>query len=378
MKHIHLFASLLLIVSVATFSTQASTAAIHDHHLNFKSADGKIVDGDNKEVKQSAPSAPGHYAQAPARVDATNSNMKILTLAEAQAITFNWTDAQGVQHTSSIADPATDPHHIAALLREIYINRKVPGIKKVGYSSADVTTPDSGPVTYIITDDNLDNQNWSTWERRYLATERNNENHKVRTIYNIPVTQQAYRYDNPTGYYFDDYMPEDEGYTTLLVKTKHDIINIGSPSTYDELIDGISKNIEEVVLLTQGKYYAKGDGIGKSGALYKTSGTASSFYFISKGKARRNTGTGRTWSFAPFFGLYEEYSPEIVNSSTQTTDVWVKMKNGNDYKVQHDCGSVIILNHQFNMADREEATRSTTWSSLSPTGDWRTGTIETR
>ncbi|MDY2833270.1 MAG: hypothetical protein SOU49_11105 [Sodaliphilus pleomorphus] len=173
-------------------------------------------------------------------------------------------------------------------------------------------------------------------------------------------------------------MPEDEGYTTLLVKTKHDIINIGSPSTYDELIDGISKNIEEVVLLTQGKYYAKGDGIGKSGALYKTSGTASSFYFISKGKARRNTGTGRTWSFAPFFGLYEEYSPEIVNSSTQTTDVWVKMKNGNDYKVQHDCGSVIILNHQFNMADREEATRSTTWSSLSPTGDWRTGTIETR
>ena len=339
MKNIHLFASLLLAVSVATFSTQAlaSTSPL----------------------------------QVPARAEATNSHMKILTLAEAQAITFNWTDAQGVQHTSSIADPATDPHHIAALLREIYINRKVPGIKKVGYSSADVTTPDSGPVTYIITDDNLDNQNWSTWERRYLATERNNENHKVRTIYNIPVTQQAYRYDNPTGYYFDDYMPEDEGYTTLLVKTKHDIINIGSPSTYDELIDGISKNIEEVVLLTQGKYYAKGDGIGKSGALYKTSGTASSFFFISKGKARRNTlnGSGRTWSFAPFFGLYEEYSPEDVNGETQITDVWVKMKNGNDYKVQHDCGSVIILNHQFNMADREEATRSTTWSSLSPTGD---------
>ena len=294
-------------------------------------------------------------SQAPARAEATNSNMKILTLAEAQAITFTWTDAQGVEHANSIADPATDPRHIVALLREIYINRKVPGIKKVGYSSADVTTPDSGPVTYIITDDYLDGQTWSTWERRYLATERNNENHKVRTIYDIPVTTEALSYGGDLLGYYDDYMPEDEGYTTLLVKTKHDIINIGSPSTYDELIDGISKNIEEVVLLTQGKYYAKGDGIGKSGALYKTSGTASSFYFISKGRARRNTGTGRTWSFAPFFGLYEEYSPEIVNSSTQTTDVWVKMKNGNDYKVQHDCGSVIILNHQFNMADREES-----------------------
>ena len=31
----------------------------------------------------------------------------------------------------------------------------------------------------------------------------------------------------------------------------------------------------------------------------------------------------------------------------------LEMKNGNDYKVQHDGGSVIILNHQFNMADRE-------------------------
>ena len=322
--------------------------------MNYSVLDGKTVKGDNKEeVKQSAP---GHYAQAPARVEATNSNMKILTLAEAKAITFKWTDAQGVEHANSIADPATDPRHIVALLREIYINRKVPGIKKVGYSSADVTTPDSGPVTYIITDDYLNDRTWSTWERRYLATERNNENNKVRTIYNIPVTTEALNYvGDPVGGYYDDYMPEDEGYTTLLVKTKHDIINIGSPSTYDELIDGISKNIEEVVLLTQGKYYAKGDGIGKSGALYKTSGTASSFYFISKGRARRNTGTGRTWSFAPFFGLYEEYSPEIVNSSTQTTDVWVKMKNGNDYKVQHDCGSVIILNHQFNMADREES-----------------------
>ncbi len=294
-------------------------------------------------------------SQAPARAEATNSNMKILTLAEAQAITFTWTDAQGVEHANSIADPATDPRHIVALLREIYINRKVPGIKKVGYSSADVTTPDSGPVTYIITDDKLNDRTWSTWERRYLATERNNENNKVRTIYNIPVTTEALNYGGDLLGYYDDYMPEDEGYTTLLVKTKHDIINIGSPSTYDELIDGISKNIEEVVLLTQGKYYAKGDGIAKTGALYKTSGTASSFYFISKGRARRNTGTGKTWSFAPFFGLYEEYSPEIVNSSTQTTDVWVKMKNGNDYKVQHDCGSVIILNHQFNMADREES-----------------------
>lgn len=71
MKHFHLFASLLLAVSVATFSTQASTPPRNS--LNYSVLDGKTVKGDNKEeVKQSAP---GHYAQAPARVEATNSNM---------------------------------------------------------------------------------------------------------------------------------------------------------------------------------------------------------------------------------------------------------------------------------------------------------------
>ena len=311
--------------------------------MNYSVLDGKTVKGDNKEeVKQSAP---GHYAQAPARAEATNSNMKILTLAEAQAITFTWTDAQGVEHANSIADPATDPRHIVALLREIYINRKVPGIKKVCYSSANVELPDTGAVCYTITDAALDSKSWPG----HSVNDRFDENNAIRKIYDIPTPLAAKdSAGNVIGHY-GDYTPDDEGYTTLLVKTKHDV-KIGSVTTQQQLYDEIAANIEEVVLLTQGKYYAKGDGIAKTGALYKISGTASSFYFISKGRARRNTDTGRTWSFAPHFGLYEEYSPEYLNSSTYITDVWVKLKNGNDYKVEHDCGSVIGRRHQFNMA----------------------------
>ncbi|MCI5980278.1 MAG: hypothetical protein MRZ38_05305, partial [Muribaculaceae bacterium] len=249
MKHIHLFASLLLAVSVATFSTQAlaSTSPL----------------------------------QAPARVEATNSNMKILTLAEAQAIKFNWTDAQGVQHTSSIADPATDPRHIVALLREIFINKKVPGIK-----SANVELPDTGAVCYTITDAALDTKSWPG----HSVNDRFQDNNAIRTIYDIPTPLEAKdAAGNVIGHY-GDYTPDDEGYTTLLVKTKHDV-KIDSVTTQQQLYDEIAANIEEVVLLTQGKYYAKGDGIAKTGALYKTSGTASSFYFISKGRARRRRAT---------------------------------------------------------------------------------------
>ena len=287
MKNIHLFALLLLAVSVATFSTQAlaSTSPL----------------------------------QAPARAEATNSHMKILTLAEAQAITFTWTDAQGVQHTSSIADPATDPRHIVALLREIFINKKVPGIK-----SANVELPDTGAVCYTITDAALDTKSWPG----HSVNDRFQDNNAMRTIYDIPTPLEAKdAAGNVIGHY-GDYTPDDEGYTTLLVKMKRNLTYASaSAKTYDDLVNGLSSDIEEVALLTQGEYYGKGDGIAKTGALYKTSGTVSSFYFISKGRARRNT---RILSNAPFYGLYEEYSPENFITGQAAVNVWVTVRNGED------------------------------------------------
>ena len=272
MKNIHLFVSLLLAVSVATFSTQAlaSTSPL----------------------------------QVPARVEATNSHMKILTLAEAQAITFNWTDAQGVQHTSSIADPATDPHHIVALVREIFINKKVPGVKAVGYNSATSEVPDNGDVRYVITDAGLVGKSWPG----YPSYQRLMYNNYIRDLYNIPTPLEA-KDDagNVIGHY-GDFTPDDEGYTTLMVKAKYDnSFNYSSSvPSYDALIDAISKNVEEVRLLTEGEYYAKGNGIVKPGALFKTSGAVSSFYFISKGQPRRDKGDdSETWSIAPFFGMFE-------------------------------------------------------------------------
>lgn len=282
--------------------------------------------------------------KAPSRAEATNSNMKILTLAEAQAITFTWTDAQGVQHTNSIADPATDPRHIVALLREIFINKKVPGVKAVGYNSATSEVPDNGVACYTITDAALDSKSWPG----HSVNDRFQSNNAIRTIYDIPTPLEAKdAAGNVIGHY-GDYTPDDEGYTTLLVKMKRNLTYASArAATYDALVNGLSSDIEEVALLTQGEYYGKGDGIAKTGALYKTSGTVSSFYFISKGRARRNT---RILSNAPFYGLYEEYSPENYITGQAADNVWVTLKNGEDYNVTHDCGTVIGLKHQFSMA----------------------------
>lgn len=199
-------------------------------------------------------------SQAPARAEATNSNMKILTLAEAQAITFTWTDAQGVQHTSSIADPATDPRHIVALLREIFINKKVPGIKKVGYSSANVEVPDDGVVCYTINDAAIDSKSWPG----HSVNDRFKSNNAIHTIYDIPTPLEVKDAAGKVIGHYGDYTPDDEGYTTLLVKMKRNLTYASaSAATYDDLVNGLSSDIEEVALLTQGEYYGKGDGIAK-------------------------------------------------------------------------------------------------------------------
>ena len=107
--------------------------------------------------------------------------MMVVGTSSAQAVTSRPRSQAPARAEATNADPATDPRHIVALLREIYINRKVPGIKKVGYSSADVTTPDSGKVNYVITDDYLDEKSWEG----YPLTERNDKNKLARDCYNI-------------------------------------------------------------------------------------------------------------------------------------------------------------------------------------------------
>ena len=48
--------------------------------------------------------------------------------------TYTWTNANGDPVTSNLADPATDPRQIMALLKEVYTNKEIPGIWQCGYT----------------------------------------------------------------------------------------------------------------------------------------------------------------------------------------------------------------------------------------------------
>ena len=49
--------------------------------------------------------------------------------------TYTWTNANGGTVTSKLADPATDPRQIMALLKEVYTNKEIPGILQCGYTA---------------------------------------------------------------------------------------------------------------------------------------------------------------------------------------------------------------------------------------------------
>lgn len=208
-----------------------------------------------------------------------------------------WTDSNGESHTNLLTDVATDPAHIMALLKEAYTNSSVPGILYGGY------------------------------------TKRGNREGEV-------------TYGNITGWSIESVTkPTTEGYTTFMVKVKNGWSeeNDKECTSESDIKNYIESSIESVQLLTSSMTVG-GD---NPGTLYKLSGEANRFFFISKGRARTHSWTRAQRT--PFWGMYEEYSPVSESSSEGLTDFYSKMKEGNVFKVVHDCGSVLGTGHYFAM-----------------------------
>ena len=49
------------------------------------------------------------------------------------AISYQWTDANGVSHENALTDVATDPYQIVALLKKVYCDPNIPGPRYTAY-----------------------------------------------------------------------------------------------------------------------------------------------------------------------------------------------------------------------------------------------------
>ena len=237
--------------------------------------------------------------------------------------TYTWTNANGDPVTSNLADPATDPRQIMALLKEVYTNKEIPGIWQCGYTKDGQR---EGTIDY--------------------------------TVKNNDAINKAY------GILEGDYQPIKEGYTTLVVTVKNswkpNPNNMSENLDKDQTMSYIAEAIESVQILTDGVYIPATGTDGKKnpnpGAVYRLSGSASRIFFMSKGR-------GREWdktvihNYAPFNGMFEEYSPVAVSNSGQLVEnFYARLVNGEFFKVEHDCPTVAGKKHYFFM-ESESSTK---------------------
>ena len=226
------------------------------------------------------------------------------------AITYQWTDANGVSHTDAITTEATDPYQIVALLKKVYCDPNIPG------------------PTYTAYD-------------RY----GNREN----AVY---YGEQAGGWNISSS---DVTAPYEDGYTILMVSVKNDPLSVNNNdygemfTSETQLVNYFRNNVTSVLLLTDGLRIGEGE---RSGTVFNISGYYNRFFMISKGQSRKKdyANTSRYGEQPPFKQMFEEFSPTDGGSGSQISDFYVKMLDGDAYPVIHDCVSVIENKHFFSMA----------------------------
>ena len=236
--------------------------------------------------------------------------------------TYTWTNANGGTVTSNLADPATDPRQIMALLKEVYTNKEIPGIWQCGYTDDGER---EGDIDYTI----------------------------YNGLFGLSKDPIYKAYDIPEG----DYKPNEEGYTTLIVKVKDDWTPVMEQNlSLKKTLDYITKSIESVQILTEGVYIPATGTDGKKnpnpGAVYRLSGNANRLFFMTKGRGRAVPGRNSyevIRSYAPFNGMFEEYSPVAVSGGQVVENFYTKLVDGDIFKVEHDCSSVPGNEHYFCM-----------------------------
>ena len=196
--------------------------------------------------------------------------------------------------------------------------------------------------------------------------------------------------------------PYEDGYTVVVVALKdrkakeegdvvtwhlEDEIYPASSTHFEQksqLITYFKNNIEYVRLLTDGLRIGS-EADHTSGTVFNCDGRLNRFFFLGKGKARKkaprildfiNRGTVYFARFTaendqsyygniryydwfgedvPFEEMFEQFSPTstTVSDESQTTDLFDKLREGNVYDVQHDCGSVMQAEHEFSLSGKD-------------------------
>ena len=290
-----------------------------------------------------------------------------------EGIEYTWTDSDGKSHTSTLADIATEPEQIIAMIKEIYTNKDIPGNYTRGLTSAgakdvyaDVNYAGVGTIDATVSSSSIS----YSYEDGYG--------------WNISGNLKS---GNNGDYYYcymdsTQYKPNNEGVTLLLVEINDVFDNASVQATNKTLKEYIQSAIKSVRVVTQAKRTGEGE---SRGTLFKIDcDKMNKFFFMAKGQLRwiHNSywaasklfcanpcyiydnsyygdvdGFYDDRSFQIFYNMFEEFSPVVNTSSTAQTDIYKDLVNMASFSVVHDCMGVPYMGHQFEMygSDSEAA-----------------------
>lgn len=169
---------------------------------------------------------------------------------------------------------------------------------------------------------------------------------KIRNGYKVLTSTE--NYTKYSTWYGGIDRPTENGYTVFMVQLKDvDFSNVPA-KTYSksELVTFFDTYVKSMALLTDG--LRVDEGTENSGTIFAYQGVLDKFFFASKGKMYYVNGDR-----APFYSMYEEFSPDVESSTSNIKDLYANMYAGEYYPIIHDCQGVMYLNHYFTMAGKD-------------------------
>lgn len=278
---------------------------------------------------------------------------------------YTWTDKDGNGHTSKVSEIATEPEQMIALLREVYTNKNLPGPKYRGYdengnpeTAYPVPYPAIGTMTRFGTFGVTENYTFNDaygWGFTHDET-----NFPSEVLLHNSGSHNYYK-----GLNGNEYKPNEEGLTLLLVEMKDGANSTTvsrTISSSNTLVNIFSKMFKSVRVITNSKKVTKN---GVEGTLFKIDcDKMNRFFFLGKGRLRlqgendadggllgrsnyfidKDNSTSSSGSItnvandgAPFFEMFEQFSPVSLIEGTESSDVYQELINMKSYAVEHDC-----------------------------------------
>ena len=166
--------------------------------------------------------------------------------------------------------------------------------------------------------------------------------------------------------------PTENGYSVVLVKLNDDVTEVPDADKFtftdSALYSYYNKYVKELQLLTDG--LRVNENTAAAGTLFAYTGDLNKFFYISKGKEYMTGGSSenhfgtsngvyqRTGDRAPFYSMYEEFSPFKSGGTEDHSDLYSELKTGTTYPILHDCQSVLYMKHWFTLASDDGSTEN--------------------